>query len=208
MRVRVKVCGITSYEDAALACDAGADAVGFNFYAGSPRFIAPAAAREITRRLPALAVSAGVFVNVADPAEIAGIARAAGIQVIQLHGDETAAYCSRLSDWPLIKAIRLGAEWKPEAFAGFAVQAFLLDSKDDSLFGGTGRSFDWSLIGRVPEDSRLLLAGGLNPENVGDAIRRVRPYGVDVCSGIESSPGRKDPAKLAAFMSEVSDALR
>jgi phosphoribosylanthranilate isomerase len=208
MRVRVKVCGITSYEDAALALDAGADAVGFNFCAASPRFLRPSAARGITRRLPPLAVTVGVFVNVADPAEVAGIAGAAGVGVIQLHGDETAEYCRRLPDWPLIKAVRIGADWCPDAFAGFPVQAFLLDSKDDRLFGGTGRPFDWALIRRMPGGARLLLAGGLNPENVAAAIRAVHPYGVDVCSGIESAPGKKDPARLGAFMSEVFNAGR
>jgi len=208
MRVRVKVCGITCYEDAAMALDLGADALGFNFYPSSPRFIDLVAVRSIIRRLPPFATAVGVFVNVADPAEVDRNARAAGLQVLQLHGDESADYCCRLSAWPLIKAVRIDKEVNIENLLHFPAQAILLDSKDDRLFGGTGKTFDWMLAREVTQGLRIILAGGMNSANVGAAIRSVQPYGVDVCSGVESHPGKKDAAKLAAFMREVLDATR
>jgi phosphoribosylanthranilate isomerase len=206
MKVRVKVCGITNYEDAALALDLGADALGFNFYPPSPRFIALDAARDIVRRLPPLTTTVGVFVNVADPAEVDRSARAAGVQVLQLHGDESSSYCRRLSDWPLIKAVRVGKSIILENLHCFPAQAFLLDSKDDGLFGGTGKTFDWTLARRAAERLRIILAGGLSADNVAEAIRGVQPYAVDVCSGVESRPGKKDKVKLTGFMNEVFDA--
>ncbi len=208
MRVRVKVCGITCYEDAAMALDLGADALGFNFYPPSPRFVDDADARAITRRLPPLATSVGVYVNVADPAEVDARARAAGMQVLQLHGDETATYCRRLEAWPLIKAVRLGAGWNRETLREFSVQAFLVESRDEALYGGTGKLCDWTAAERLTQDWKVILAGGLNADNVAEAIREVRPYGVDVCSGVEIRPGRKDRDRLTAFMDEVFDATR
>jgi phosphoribosylanthranilate isomerase len=206
MRVRVKICGITNYEDAAMALELGADALGFNFYPPSPRYVECAVARDIIRRLPPFAATVGVFVNVAHPAEVDRSARAAGVQVLQLHGDEPADYCRGLAAWPLIKAVRVHEAWVPESLLGFPAQAFLLDSRDERIFGGTGMTFDWTLARRAPTGLKIVLAGGLNPANVAQAIRSVRPYGVDACSGVEVSPGRKDPAKLAAFMKEVFDA--
>jgi phosphoribosylanthranilate isomerase len=208
MKLRVKVCGITSYEDASLALDLGADALGFNFYPPSPRFIEPATAREIIRRLPPLAVTVGVFVNVAEPAEVERQSRSAGVAVIQLHGDESPGYGRSLASWPLIKAVRVGREGPPEAVFDFPAGAFLLDTLDDCRFGGTGRVFDWSLVRQGVPDVRIILAGGLNAANVAEAIRMVRPYAVDVCSGVENSPGRKDPARLAEFMEEVFHATK
>jgi phosphoribosylanthranilate isomerase len=208
MRYRVKVCGITSYQDAALALDLGADALGFNFYPASPRFLGFAAARDITRRLPPLATTVGVFVNVADPVEIDAGARAAGVQVLQLHGDESADYCRRLGSWPLIKAVRIDKDWTEQSLAGYAVHAFLFDSGSDRQFGGTGKTFDWSLARGFRKEPKIILAGGLNSANVADAIRTMQPYGVDVCSGVESSPGKKDAVKMAAFMNEVLHASR
>jgi len=206
MRTLVKVCGITCYEDAALALDLGADALGFNFYPPSPRFIDFAGAREIIRRLPPLAVSVGVFVNVPDPAEVDAGARASGVQVVQLHGDESSDYCRRLDGWPLIKSFRVGAEWEHGSLAGFPARAILLDARDVRLYGGTGRTFDWSLATAHAGGLKVILAGGLTAANVSAAIRIARPYAVDVCSGIERAPGKKDPARLAAFMDEVSHA--
>jgi phosphoribosylanthranilate isomerase len=204
----VKVCGITSYEDAAMALDLGTDALGFNFYPSSPRFIDPVAARAIIRRLPPFATAVGVFVNVADPAEVDGSGRTAGLQVLQLHGDESADYCSRLGAWPLIKAVRIDKGVNLENLLHFPAQAILLDSKDDRVYGGTGKPFDWTLARTSTEGLRIILAGGMNPANVGEAIRSVRPYAVDVCSGVESHPGKKDAAKLNAFMREVLNATR
>jgi phosphoribosylanthranilate isomerase len=206
--MRVKVCGITSYEDAALALDSGADALGFNFFSRSPRYVDPAAVRQIIRRLPPLTTTVGLFVNIARSDEVATTARRAGVQVLQLHGDESPDYCRALCDWPLIKALRIGGAGIREDLSGYPVQAFLLDVRDDDRFGGTGKTFDWKLAEGLNTVLPVILAGGLKPENVGAAIRSVRPYGVDVCSGVEQSPGRKDAAKLSAFMSEVYNVCR
>ncbi len=206
--MRVKVCGLTSYEDAALALDQGVDALGFNFYLRSPRYIDPVEARAIVRRLPPFTAAVGVFVNAGRPAEVAEIARHAGIRILQLHGDESVDYCRQLCDWTLIRAARVGADFLAGSLAGYPVQAFLLDAKDDVLFGGTGRTFDWSLAEEVQKLGPVILAGGLHAGNVGQAIRSVHPYGVDVCSGVESLPGRKDPTKLREFMREVRDVIR
>jgi phosphoribosylanthranilate isomerase len=189
-----------------MALDLGADALGFNFHPPSPRYVDYVVARDIIRRLPPLATTVGVFVNMAHPAEVDRSARAAGVQVLQLHGEEPADYCRALDAWPLIKAVRVHKDWVPESLLGFPAQAFLLDSLDERIFGGTGKTLDWTLARRSPVGLRILLAGGLNPANVAEAIRVVQPYGVDVCSGVEISPGRKDPEKLAAFMKEVLDA--
>ncbi|MBP1596481.1 MAG: trpF [Acidobacteria bacterium] len=206
MRVRVKICGITSYNDAVLALDLGADALGFNFFPGSPRCLDAAAAREITRRLPPLVTTVGVFVNVPDPDEAAQQARAAGVQVLQLHGDESAEYCRRLADFPVIKALRIGRAPDLQSLRDFPAQMFLFDVRDEQRYGGTGRAFDWLLVRPAALEFRILVAGGLHPSNVAEMIRDVRPFGVDVCSGVESRPGRKDAAKLAAFMNEVWNA--
>ena len=207
MNTRVKVCGITNYEDAALALDLGADALGFNFYSPSPRFVDCAAARAIIRRLPPLTVTVGVFVNVSDSNEVARNAREAGVGVLQLHGDESAAYGRALGDWPLIKAVHVGKDGIRADSFDFPARAFLLDSRDDRLFGGTGRAFDWRLVQMSIPDVKIVLAGGLNAANVAEAVRVVRPYAVDVCSGVECCPGKKDAGKLAAFMQEVADAF-
>ncbi len=206
MRVKVKVCGITSQEDAALALELGADALGFNFFPQSPRHVDIARAREIISRLPPLAATVGVFVNVEDTGDLDHCARMAGIQVLQLHGDESADYCRRLDAWPVIKAIRVGADGIREDLRDYSVRAFLMDTRDDTLFGGTGKPFDWALLRTYIRGQPIVLAGGLTPANVAEAIRCVRPYAVDVCSGVEYAPGKKDRAKLIAFMNEVRHA--
>ncbi len=207
MKIRVKVCGITNYEDAALALDLGADALGFNFYPPSPRFIDGAAARAIIRRLPPFTATVGVYVNVADPDAVDKSAREAGVGVLQLHGDEPAEYGRALADWPLIKAVRVGKDGLRAESFNFPAQAFLLDSQDDRLFGGTGKTFDWRPAQRLLPDVRIVLAGGLSAANVAEAVQVVRPYAVDVCSGVECRPGKKDAARLAAFMQEVANAF-
>ena len=181
-------------------------AVGFNFFPSSPRFIQPEAADRIIRRLPPFLIAVGLFVNVARPSQVDETARKAGVQIIQLHGDETPEYCRALAGWPLIKAVRIGAAGVAEKLEAYEVRAFLLDARDDTLYGGTGRSFDWRLVKNIRCPRPVILAGGLRPDNVRDAIRMVRPYGVDVCSGIESAPGKKDPGKLTQFMKEVRNA--
>jgi len=204
--MKVKVCGITSYEDAAMAVDQGVDALGFNFFPSSPRFIQPEDADRIIRRLPPFLIAVGLFVNVSRPSQVDETARKAGVQIIQLHGDETPEYCRALAGRPLIKAVRIGAAGVAEKLEEYEVRAFVLDARDDTLYGGTGRSFDWRLVKDIRCPRPVILAGGLRPDNVRDAIRMVRPYGVDVCSGIESAPGKKDPGKLTQFMKEVRNA--
>jgi len=206
--MKVKICGITNYEDAIMALDAGADALGFNFFPPSPRYIHPEAAAVIIRRLPPFAVTVGLFVNEADPGTVSETAGTAGVQVIQLHGDEVPEYCRKLAGWPLIKVLRIGGEPVKENLEQYPARAFLLDVKDDVLFGGTGASFDWSLAQDIDRKRPVILAGGLRAENVCKAIRTVRPYAVDVCSGVERKPGIKDPARLAEFMNEVRNVSR
>jgi phosphoribosylanthranilate isomerase len=183
--------------------DQGGDALGFNFFPSSPRYIRPEEARAIIRRLPPFAVTVGLFVNVREVNEVIETAQSAGVQVLQLHGDESPEYCRELAGWPLIKVLRIGESGVPGNFQDYAVQAFLLDARDDMLFGGTGKSFDWSLAQNIRSFCPIILAGGLRPDNVREAIRIVRPYAVDVCSGVESKPGKKDPGKLLEFMNEV-----
>jgi phosphoribosylanthranilate isomerase len=201
--MKVKVCGITNYEDARLALDQGVDALGFNFFPSSPRYIRPRDVSEIIHKLPPFAVLVGLFVNVPEVKKVVEIAQAAGVHVLQLQGDESPEYCQELADWPVIKAIRIGERGIPDNLAEYAVQAFLLDAKDDALFGGTGKSFDWRLAQGLQLSCPIILAGGLRPDNVREAIRVVRPYAVDVCSGVESKPGKKDPEKIIEFMNEV-----
>jgi phosphoribosylanthranilate isomerase len=206
--MKVKVCGITNYEDAAMVLDQGVDVLGFNFFPCSPRYIDPAHARCIIRRIPPFVVSVGLFVNVAKQDQVRETARLSGVQVLQLHGDESPEYCRDLSDWPLIKALRIGDIPTPENLEEYPVQGFLLDARDDLLFGGTGKSFDWSLAKEIRCVRPIILAGGLRPENVREAIRIVDPYAVDVCSGVESAPGKKDAGKLNEFMNEVNNVNR
>jgi phosphoribosylanthranilate isomerase len=200
--VRVKICGITRAEDALAAVRLGADAVGFNFWPGSRRYLTPAAARAIATRLPPFVTTVGVFVNQPE-AEVLGIAEEAGLQVLQLHGDEPPDLCARLP-LPVVKAIHVDAVKTLSKLLSYEVSAFLLDTPSRG-HGGTGQPFDWSLAEGVSEVAPVILAGGLDPENVAEAIRTVRPYAVDVASGVESSPGVKDVAKMARFIARVRE---
>ncbi len=207
MAFKVKICGNTSYEDAALALDLGADAVGFVFYDKSSRHIAPSEAREIIRKLPPFAVKVGVFVNEFEIDIVRSIAQMCGLSVIQLHGGESPEYCSRLSDWSVVKALRVNDSFDPSHVGHFPVSGILLDAYDADTYGGTGRLFDWSKAVAAKQYARtLILAGGLNPENVGLSIKMVKPYAVDVCSGVECKPGQKDKQLLRSFLSEVERA--
>ncbi|HET8722247.1 MAG TPA: phosphoribosylanthranilate isomerase [Nitrospira sp.] len=203
--IKVKICGITNIEDARAAIDAGADALGFVFYEKSPRYVAPATAAAIIAELPPLVTSVGVFVNHAL-ATVRSIMESSGLAVAQLHGDENASYCRELSK-PSIKAIRLKDRGSLLALAEYqgraGVRGFLLDAFSEDAYGGTGQTIDWALAADVAKTARILLAGGLTPDNVGEAIRTVRPYGVDVSSGVESAPGKKDSAKITAFVRAV-----
>lgn len=193
----VKICGITSLADALAAVDAGADALGFNFYRPSPRYIAPETAREIANQLPDSILKVGVFVN-EDVKSVARIVAEAHLSAVQLHGDESPEYCRELSGNYIIKVFRAGDDYDIETYE---VDAIMLDTKDDLLRGGTGRVFDWSLAQRTSHSApQLFLAGGLSPENVAEAIATVRPYAVDACSSLEESPGRKDHTRVRAFV--------
>jgi len=198
--VKVKVCGITSLKDAEKAVELGVDALGFNFYPKSPRFITKVRARDIIRMLPPFVTPVGIFVNETMD-KIMEFMYFSGVRVLQLHGEETPEFCMRMSR-PVIKAIRVAG---PESIRGlprYPVMAFLLDSATEA-YGGSGQSFDWNLAVEAKKFGKIILSGGLNPENVAEAIEKVRPYAVDVCSGVESEPGIKDHAKLKIFIEKI-----
>lgn len=200
--VFVKICGITNLEDALTAVDAGADALGFNFYPRSPRFIAPEEARLIIEQLPEAVMSVGVFVNEGEPEQVAQIARLARLKAVQLHGDESPEYCRRLRErFIVIKALRVGESFTPESVREYDADAILLDAFASGVRGGTGRVVDWSIARQVRElVPQLYLAGGLSVENVAEAIAIVEPYAVDACSHLEREPGRKDAGRVRAFI--------
>jgi phosphoribosylanthranilate isomerase len=206
--VRVKICGITNLADAKLAVDLGADALGFNFYEKSVRNISPAAAYKIIRALPEKIEAAGVFVNW-SPETIIALARAVDLDTIQLHGDEPADTAQKLANYfQVTKAMRVGKGFRLAQLKPFetAVRAFLFDAAKSGEYGGTGHRTDWTIARRAAKSHDIILAGGLTPENVADAILYVRPYAVDVASGTESRPGKKSRPKLAQFFAEVSRA--
>ena len=200
----IKICGITNLDDALAAVDAGADALGFNFYKPSPRYITPDAARRIISELPASILTVGVFVNEPLPQSAADLATDAGVTAIQLHGDESPSYCRALTGHYVIKALAAGPDFDTQLAAEYDVEAILLDTKDDALRGGTGRVFDWSIAHRVCRTvPKLFLAGGLSLQNIEDAIRSVDPYGVDACSALEKMPGKKDHERVRAFVKTI-----
>ena len=202
-RFSVKVCGITSLEDAMAAVHLGADMLGFNFYRKSPRYIDPARARAIVEEVGAKAVCVGVFVNEASPENVREIALAAGLGVVQLHGDETPEFCAELSDIEVIKVFRVGAGDEMLAIELFPVKTVLLDAAT-AEFGGSGKTFDWKIARQARNAGRsVMVAGGLNPENVAEAIRVAAPDAVDACSGLESAPGIKDYEKVQKFIAAV-----
>lgn len=204
---QVKICGITSLEDACAAVKCGAYALGFNFYQHSPRYIAPRAARNIIAELPRDVLTVGVFVNEESPEFVATIAAESGVAAVQLHGDEPPEYCRRLNGFTVIKVFRVRDAFDAGKIDKYKVYAVMLDAFSDESLGGSGKTFDWSLAHRarmlLP---KLFLAGGLTPRNVVAAIKVVQPFCVDVCSWVESSPGKKDPEKLRRFMAAVSRA--
>jgi phosphoribosylanthranilate isomerase len=206
-RVKVKICGITNWTDARRAVEAGAQFLGFNFYRPSPRYIQVAAARRIIRRLPDGVAAVGVFVNESE-ANMLAIARRVSLDYLQLHGDEPPEQVARLKrEIAVIKAIRVRDSFRPKQLDSFGrASAILLDGFDARRHGGTGRKFNWRLARGSNGSRRIFLAGGLTPENVAEAIRVARPYAVDVCSGVEARPGRKDPARMVALMWAVKAA--
>ncbi len=200
----VKICGITNLDDALAAVDAGADALGFNFYKPSPRYITPETAREIVAQLPPSIMTVGVFVNEQSPESVEDLARHAGVTAIQLHGDESPDYCVALQHRFVIKALAAGPDFDTQHAADYDVDAILLDTKHAALRGGTGRVFDWSIAQRVrPTVRKLFLAGGLGVQNIEDAIISVDPYGVDACSALEETPGKKDHERMRAFVKTI-----
>lgn len=200
--MKVKICGITNEDDARAAVEAGADALGFIMYRKSPRFVETAVVKRIIDGLPPFVAAVGVFVN-EEAAAVRRLMDECGLTMAQLHGDESAAYCEGLRR-PSMKALRLkdrGAFLALAEFQGRAnIRAFVLDAFSDQAYGGTGQTVDWTLAAEAARASRVLLAGGLTPDNVAEAIRQVRPYGVDVSSGVEVRPGQKDHAKVQAFI--------
>jgi phosphoribosylanthranilate isomerase len=196
--VKVKICGITNVADAQHAVACGADALGLVFFDKSPRCLSPEAARAIIAELPPLVTAVGLFVNEA-PDRIRQTADYCGLDVLQLHGDEPPGACL-LPPYRVIKALRVKDAESLERRGEYAVSALLLDAWVAGAYGGTGRSFDWRLAAQVALERRVLLAGGLDPQNVAAAVAAVRPYGVDVSSGVEAVPGKKDPAKVSAFI--------
>ena len=200
----IKICGITNLDDARAAVDAGADALGFNFYKPSPRYVTPEAAREIISQLPTTILTVGVFVNEPSPQSVEDLARRASVTAIQLHGDESPDYCRALQNRYVIKALAAGADFDMQRVLDYDVEAILLDTKHDTLRGGTGRVFDWSIAfevrRRVP---KLYLAGGLGVENIEDAINSVDPFAVDACSALEKTPGKKSHERMRAFVRAI-----
>jgi len=205
--VRVKICGITNVDDALLACELGADAIGLNFYEKSSRCVSPFAASKVIAKLPPFVAAIGVFVNW-QAAPVASLAKALGLASAQLHGDESPKLAAETAKKvSVIKALHVGKGSALPPFSKYrGVTAFLLDAPHSGQYGGTGRTADWTAAQTAAESHRILLAGGLTPGNVAEAILAVRPYAVDVTSGVESKPGKKDPAKLRAFFEAVARA--
>jgi phosphoribosylanthranilate isomerase len=199
----VKICGITNLDDALAAVEAGADALGFNFYKPSPRYITPQHAREIVEQLPNSILMVGVFVN-EEAKTVRGIADEADLRALQLHGDESPEYCRGLAEYFVIKTFAVSDTFDIQAAHAYKVDALLLDTKHNNLRGGTGRVFDWSIAEEVaPTIPKLFLAGGLSPENVENAVEIVRPYAVDACSALEDRPGKKNHERMRVFINTV-----
>jgi phosphoribosylanthranilate isomerase len=203
-RTRVKICGLTREADVQAVGELGADAVGLVFYEHSVRAVGIEQACQLLRAAPAFVTTVGLFVD-ADPAFVAQVLAQVPLDMLQFHGDEPPAYCGSFSR-PWLKAVRMRPGTNLDAVADHysGASALLLDTFDPTVPGGSGRRFDWDLVPSSIAD-RIILAGGLTPENVAEAVRRVRPYGVDVSGGVESAKGRKDRAKMAAFVQGVRD---
>ena len=200
-QVKVKICGMTNLKDVKVAVDGGVDAVGFIFYKKSPRSVTMQAVRKIVLELPPFVDSVGVFVN--ETAEqINKIADRCNLDRVQLHGNESPAFCKKIRR-RVIKAIRVKDIQSLKKLSDYPVSSFLLDTFSEDQYGGTGRLFDWNLAYPAKKYGPIILAGGLTPNNVRQAIQRIQPYGVDVCSGVESQPGIKDHKKMQTFLKNV-----
>ncbi len=204
--IRVKICGITNLGDALTSAELGADAVGFVFYSQSPRSVTTKEVKDIIRQLPPFLTTVGVFANQEED-EIRQVMNDCGIDVIQLQGDEPPDLCVRLG-CRVIKAIRVRNHESLNGMNSYRVCAFVLDTYREDYLGGTGQSFDWNLAIQAKKFGQIILAGGLSPENVAQAIQLVKPSGVDVSSGVEQRVGRKDPDKIKRFIEAAKTALR
>ncbi len=207
---KIKICGITNIVDALRCAELGADLIGFNFFSGSKRHIDAESVKRIVGGLSGPVLKAGVFVD--QPAEeVAEVQAFTGLDVIQLHGNESPEYVSALrNETPakIIKAFRVHSDFDPKYVEEYYVDGILLDSFASAEFGGTGTTFDWRIAADLAaRNGDVYLAGGLNPENVSEAIRTVRPYAVDVASGVESAAGKKDPAKLEEFIRRAKETI-
>ena len=202
---KIKICGITNIEDALTAAGHGADALGFIFYNKSPRYVDPEKAADIVRSVPPFVKKVGVFVN-EEMNVVKEILGKVELDMMQFSGDETPDYCNS-SPKPYIKAIRVRDSESLGEIDNFKTPYLLLDSYSEKQYGGTGKSFDWDLIEKKHlGDKYVILSGGLNPGNIGDAILKIKPYAVDVASGVEESPGRKDHNKIKQFIEAVKNA--
>jgi len=205
MSIKVKICGITRPEDAEAAVQAGADLLGLVFYDQSPRYVTVEAASEIARRIPPYVLRVGLFVN-PTPKLVAEAITRCGLQMLQFHGDESPGFC-RQFNMMTMKAFRMTGPETLATLPQYPTDAWLLDAHVQGRFGGTGQTFDWALAAKATQLGKpVFLAGGLTPENVSEAVRAVRPYAVDVSGGVEVSPGRKDAAKVRAFVAAAKQA--
>jgi len=202
MQTKVKICGVTNVADALAAAGAGADMIGLNFYEGSPRHVTLAAAVEISRALPPFVLRVGVFVNPAEDLVLRALGEC-NLNLLQFHGDEPSDFCTQFGVMSM-KAVRVRDAASLKTLENFHTDAFLLDAHSQSGLGGTGEKFNWELAVAAQKFGKpVFLAGGLTPENVAEAVRQVRPFAVDVSSGVESAPGKKDAAKVRAFIAAV-----
>jgi phosphoribosylanthranilate isomerase len=202
---RVKICGITNRDDAQVAAAAGADMIGLIFYPPSPRYVTPEQARMIVESLPPTLLAVGVFVN-ESVETVVRVAQQSGVQMVQLHGEESPEMCRELP-WRVVKTFRFTAHVRPEMMADYAVEAFLIEGFHGNFYGGVGSRADWQQVAMLHPYGRIILAGGLTPDNVEEAIRVVQPYAVDVGSGVEAMPGKKDWQKVRTFISRTKHML-
>ncbi len=198
MTTRVKICGITNIEDAKMAVEAGAAALGFIFHKKSPRYVSPSKVRPIIEALPPFVTPVGVFVNCSEHA-VRDICRLARVATVQFHGEESPGYCKRFNHFKIIKAFHVSDVFDFKSVLQYKVDAYLFDTFQEGTAGGTGKTFNWDLLKNYKFDKPVILSGGLNPENVRQAIEAVRPYAVDVSSGVEKAPGVKGYQLVQAF---------
>ncbi|HYA12861.1 MAG TPA: phosphoribosylanthranilate isomerase [Syntrophales bacterium] len=200
--MEIKICGITNLEDAANACACGADALGFIFYEKSPRYITPETAKHIIENIPNAVIKVGVFVN-HDTKTLRDIYEFCGLDLIQLHGDESPEYCSKFPASILIKAFSPRSDDDISIVKSYPVKAILIDARKPGLYGGTGKKSNWQMALKLKEMYPLILSGGLNPDNILEAIDVVSPNAVDVCSGVEVSPRKKDSEKMKIIVNKA-----